>query len=160
MVQKPMEAISKKKHVRETAFSFLEKENNTKEKTKAIKFQGLQMREYLKENRSSSLSRVTFAVRSKTLDIKSWNPWKYNDDICVGYQTSPETMSNFMCCDTYSSDTKEEDWEKILMFENHIAKQYEVAHNIKKRLEMRETVNNEDGLASVDFLAPTLQLPL
>ena len=69
-----------KKHVRETAFSFLEKENNTKEKTKSIKFKGLQMRDYLRENRSSSLSRVIFAVRSKTLDIKAWNIWKYNDD--------------------------------------------------------------------------------
>ena len=79
---------------------------------------------------------------------------------CVGCQTSPETMSHFVCCDTYNSDTKEKDWEEILMFENDIAKQYEVAQRLKKRPEMRETVNNEDGLASVDFLAPMLQLPL
>ena len=140
----------------------MEKENNKKEeeKTKAIKFQGLQMREYLKENRSSSLSRVTFAVRSKTLDIKSWNTWKYNDNICVGCQIRPETMSHFMCCVTYSRETIEEDWEEILIFGNNIEKQYEVAHKVMKQLEMRESRNNEDGLASVDSLAPTLQFLL
>ena len=65
----------------------------------------------------------------------------------------------FLFLETYNSDTKEEYCKKVLMFENDIAKQYDVAQKIKKQLEMRETVNNKDGLASVDFLAPTLQLP-
>ena len=24
-----------------------------------------------------------FSVRSKTLDIKEWNPWSYSDNICI-----------------------------------------------------------------------------
>jgi hypothetical protein len=149
-----------KKHVKEAAFSYLVKENATKDKTKQIKFNQLEMSNYLRYNKSLVLSKIIFAVRSGTLELKVWNLWKYDNDICVGCKSWPETMSHFMRCSNYPSETEEKNWDQILLFENDVRKQYEVAQKIRKRLEMRDIINNEDGLASLDILAPALQAPL
>ena len=51
------------------------KGNNTKEKTKDIKFASLEMSEYLKENKKTHLSKIIFSLKSGILDIKKWNIW-------------------------------------------------------------------------------------
>ena len=89
------------------------------------------------------------------------SPGSANDnDICVGCKSWNETMSQIMSCTKYHSETTEENWDQILWFGNNIMKQNEEAHTIRKKLEMRDIINNEDGLASLDILAPALQAPL
>ena len=100
-----------KKHVKEAAFSYLVKENETKDKTKQIKFNQLEMSKYLRYNKGLVLSKIIFAVRSGTLELKVWNLWKYDNDICVGCNSWPETMSHFMTCSNYPSETEENNWD-------------------------------------------------
>ena len=72
-----------RRKIKQAAFQYLIGENLSKEKTKHIVFEKYQMRKYLFINRSTSLAKIIFSVRSGTLDIKEWTPWKYNDNICV-----------------------------------------------------------------------------
>ena len=37
-----------------------------------------------------------FSLRSKTLDIKDWQPWKYQNNLCVKCEKWPETMDRFV----------------------------------------------------------------
>ena len=59
-----------KQKVKQAAFQHLLSENLSKEKTKHIVFDHFEMRKYLFINRSPSLSKVLFAVRSGTVEIK------------------------------------------------------------------------------------------
>ena len=71
------------------------------------------MSDCLRNTKSLLLSKVIFALRSGTLELKVWNLWKYDNDICVGCKSWPETMSHFMSCIKYPSETKEENWDQI-----------------------------------------------
>ena len=84
-----------KQKVKQAAFQHLFSESSSKEKTKHIVFDHFEMRKYLFINRSPSLSKVIFAVRSGTLEIKEWTPWKYDDNIYVKCESAAETMSHF-----------------------------------------------------------------
>ena len=70
-----MSIYSWKKYVKEkvkiTAFRYLIGENSNKEKTNYVLFEKLEMSEYLVRNKRTSLSKIIFSVRSKTLD---WLP--------------------------------------------------------------------------------------
>ena len=83
-----------KKYIKEkvlcAAFQSMITENKNKEKTCDIKFESLKMSKYLDENKRRSLSKLIFSVRSKTLDIKDWCPWKYVDVNCVACGKFPE----------------------------------------------------------------------
>ena len=115
-----------KKYIKETvksaALKCLVNENNTKEKTKGIKFSSLELSEYLRKNMKKSVSQIIFSTRSKTLEIKQWAPWKFTNDMCVKCGLLPETMNHFMCCKSYKSkpyeewnDINEDNYEKQLM---------------------------------------------
>ena len=108
-------------------------ENSSKEKTRDICFENLEMAKYLIENRSTSLSKIIFGARSGTLDIKEWNIWKYEDNICAKCETAAETMSNFM---TYGEDSYVKQWKDI--YRNNPNIKYEIAWKIRKRLQLRE----------------------
>ena len=79
-------------------------ENKNKEKTGDIKFESLKMSKYLEENKRRSLSKLIFSVRSKTLDIKDWCPWKYVDVNCVACGKFPEIMDHFTTCEAYRNE--------------------------------------------------------
>ena len=49
-------------YVKEAAFSYLVKENETKDKTKPIKVNQLEMSNYLRNNKSLVLSKILFVV--------------------------------------------------------------------------------------------------
>ena len=98
--------------VKLAALDELNLENSTKEKTKNILFNKLEMRKYIQENKNTKTTKVIFSVRSQTLDIKDWLPWNYSDNMCVACGKSFETMNHFMVCAAYESDPFEE-WEQI-----------------------------------------------
>ena len=156
LVEQEIEAMSKRKwkiflkeKTRKAALSYLVNENNNKDKTKAIKFEKLEMSQYLKENSSSSLSQTIFSIRSKTLDIKEFLPWKYSDTDCVKCEKFPETMTHFATCLEYKTE-EEKHWEDI--FINNPVRQKEIGMIIQKRMEIRKEIvqKQEDGQASTN----------
>ena len=62
-------------------------QNSKLEHTKDIIFNELKLRSYLDDNRNHSLSNIIFSVRSWTLNIKLWQPWKDFDNLCVFCET-------------------------------------------------------------------------
>ena len=105
-------------------------ENSTKEKTKDIKFSEMKMGQYLKKNRNSQITKIIFSIRSKTLDIKVWNEWKYEDNVCVACNLHEETIEHFLCCRAYENCAQESKWKDIL--ENNPDRQFEIAKIAQK----------------------------
>ena len=95
------------------AFSYLCEENSRKEKTKDITFDKLEISPYLQENERKSLSIIIFSIRSETLQIKEFHPWKYKEKyLCEKCQKFPETMDHFATCVEYDTET-ETHWRDI-----------------------------------------------
>ena len=92
---------------------------------------------YLFENKNTCLSKIIFSVRSKTLNIKEYQQWLYENDLCVACGLEIETMDHFMTCPQYENEPYK-DWCKINGNETHILN--EVGLAIKKRFEERETM--------------------
>ena len=130
------------KTIKQAALKYLTEENSRMEKTKEIKFEELKMSDYLFENKQMSLTKIIFNIRSGTLDIKSWNPWKYKDLWCVGCGTEQEDMSHFVICKSYGESTQYENWKDI--FTSDVNLQNQIAQNVRQRLEMRATILEAD----------------
>ena len=69
------------------------------------------MREYIKKNRSYQIMKVTFAMRSQTLDMKVWHDWKYDDNACVACNLHGENMEHFLSCEAYGNCSQEKKLE-------------------------------------------------
>ena len=80
------------------SFRYFIGDKSTKEKTNEVVFEKLEVSRYLEENKKNSYSKVIFSVRLKTLDLKEWLPWNYNDDKCGARNKSIETMNHFITC--------------------------------------------------------------
>ena len=93
------------------------------------------MSNYLIENRSTEISNIIFSMRSKTLDKKDYQPWMYENELCVLCGLQSETMQHFMTVLAYENKTCE-DWWKI--DENYAQVQFEVASVVEKRLSERD----------------------
>ena len=61
------------------AFAALSIKNSTKERKKKKEFEDLKISEYLESNKKTSLSKVIFSIRSKTFDLKEYQPWHYEN---------------------------------------------------------------------------------
>ena len=133
--------------VKEAAFEYLTEENNSKEKTKDINFSELKMSEYLEKNMNTSISKVIFGVRSKTLDIKEYNAWKYKDSLCVMCRKENETIEHFVKCVEYG-DKLEIELKHI--YGESMEEQIIIGKFIDKRQRKRGNIikQQEDGQAS------------
>ena len=121
----------------------------TKSKTKHIIYEQLQISDYLSENRNTKKSKIIYSIRAGTLDLKYWNPCKYNNNLCVMCRLKEKNMEHFMNFNSYGR--KNIDWEDI--FKNKKEKQFEIGKEAKIRLEIRKNKKEEDGQTS--SLAPT-----
>ena len=126
-----------KKKVKQLALKSLTEENNNKEKTRHVDFGELKISEYLVLNKRTSLSKLMFSVRSKTLNIKEWQSWLYKDDTRVACEKTCETMNHFMHCNSYKSEAFS-DWNDILG--NDTDKQISAGLAIEKRFSEREDI--------------------
>ena len=97
---------------KEAALKYLTEENIKKDITKHILFFDLKLSKYLLKNKSMSLSKTNFSVKSKTLDIKQWQPWKHKNDFCVMFEQASETFEHFLSCPKYGP-ALETDWRQI-----------------------------------------------
>ena len=85
------------KKIKEAAFMYLFEENFNKENNnKDIILESLDMSSYLKTNKRKSLSQIIFSIRSRTLNIKEFQPWHYEYNLCVRCKTYAETMQHFL----------------------------------------------------------------
>ena len=75
-------------------------------------FRELKISYYFQENHRTSLSKFIFCVQSKSLDIKEWQSWKYEDEWCVMCLQYPETMDHFAVCKLYGEES-ETIWTEI-----------------------------------------------
>ena len=137
------------KKTKDAAFIYLSDENLKKENTRNIVFQSLDMSTYLKTNKRKSLTQIIFSIRSKTLNIKEFQPWNYEDNLCVQCEIFAETMDHFCTCKAYNTET-EAQWTDI--FIDNTERQFEIAQIVEKRLKIRQSIleKEEDGLASTD----------
>ena len=99
-----------------------------KKKTIYIVFSSLKITDYVSKNSSTILSKKKFSVRSETFNIKVWNTWKYNDNICVGCKSQAKTKWHFMTCQAYSKET--EDNHLKILAENFLKNQLKIAEKI------------------------------
>ena len=63
--------------------SFTQKQKQYKILNKTHSLNECQWVNIYKSNKNILLSQISFSVRSGTMDIKSWNKWKYQDMLCV-----------------------------------------------------------------------------
>ena len=52
-------------------------------------------------HKKTSTSKIIFSVRSNTLDIKTCNPWKYTNQLCVLCSKPSKTMDHLISCGKY-----------------------------------------------------------
>ena len=148
--KKTWKALIKKK-VKELALTRLVEENSRKDKTRSIQFTELKMTQYLFQNERTSLSRLIFSVRSKTLDIKEWNPWSYSDNICIACRKDDETMDHFMICSSYISDP-EKDWIKINGVEDDVI--MKIAKAVETRVKERYGIIQKEEAGQTQYPDP------
>ena len=107
------ELINKK--TEEKGLEMLMVENKKKEKTKHIKFEKLEISEYLRQNKNTNVSKTIFQIRAGTFDVKAWRKWEYQDNLCVACADFEETFDHFMKCKNYKKENKyETNWKEII----------------------------------------------
>ena len=95
------------------ALKYISEENSQREKKKIyIVFETLKLSPYLVSNKRTELSKIIFKICSQTLDIKQWQPWKYQNDFCVKCEKYTETMDHFVNCEEYG-DKIDINWRGI-----------------------------------------------
>ena len=108
----------------------------SKSNTSDIKFDDFMLGQYLFENRNTNLSKVIFSVRSKTFDIKVWQQWKYEDNLCILCQVKEENMDHFVICSSYSNQSSNIVWKDMLG--NNVDRQFEIAQFLYERQMQRD----------------------
>ena len=100
-----------KEKTRLAAFKYLmEKKNQPNKQTKIpnLNFEKLEMQDYFVDgNCNKQIAQVIYKARTQTLDIKTHRRWKYDDNICVGYNARQETIEEILSC-TNLGDNNEE----------------------------------------------------
>ena len=64
-----------------------------------IKYDRLEIQQYLSENKTTKISKFIVKARACTLDIKTQKSWKYEDKTCVGCNTKEETGDEILNCE-------------------------------------------------------------
>ena len=100
---------------------------------------------------------MIFSIRSQTLDIKEWKPWKYEDNLCIKCSIFAETMDHFVSCVSYEKET-ETNWRDI--FEDNIKRQKQIGRFVQKRYTLRQDIIDKQEAGQTSNQAPTLQLQL
>ena len=82
-----------------------QKERQTK--TSNIHYDDLNIQEYfIGGNCKKNLSKLIFKARSKTLDIKTQQKWKYADKICIGCKSKEESGDEILLCENLNNQNR------------------------------------------------------
>ena len=132
--------------IEKRGFEMLIEENKTKEKTRHIIFEQLEMSEYLQKNKSTKMSKTIFQIRAGTFNVKAWRKWQYSDNLCVACQICEETMDHFMTCKAYGRKTTIK-WKNIYINNSENEEKYQIALEASEREKTRKILE-EDGQTS------------
>ena len=110
------------------------------------------MAEYLYKNKGTNLSKFIFSLRSKTTDIKTYQPYKYADNLCSACEISEDTIKHLILCEKLAENSEnmsmininqiyESDEENILKIGKIIHRKY------MKRKELEEKEDSDDGFS-------------
>ena len=146
-----MSTWSFKKLVKEkseiAAFKYLmERKNQPNKQTKIahIVYDKLQMQHYLLDgNKNTKASKMIFKARTKSLDIKTLKSWKYDDDLCVGCNTSKESIEEILSCDALSDGKETEKVEYEWLFGGNDRQIQQVGASLIMRMRKREKLLEE-----------------
>ena len=131
-----------KEKMKSAAFNYLTKEKGKQKKILNIKYDKLEMQEYLLSgDRNSEISKLIFKARGLNLDIKTHKKWKYSDRLCIGCQVKEETGDEILFCESFG-----ENMDKIAynwFFSTNSSDQIEVAKLMKKKLKERAKLTEE-----------------
>ena len=146
------ELINKK--TEEKGLEMLMVENKKKEKTKHIKFEKLEISEYLRQNKNTNVSKTIFQIRAGTFDVKAWRKWEYQDNLCVACADFEETFDHFMKCKNYKKENKyETNWKEIIQDSSKNKEKLIIAREAIERRNMRKKLL-QVGLPQVAPKAP------
>ena len=101
------------------------------------------MSDYLKEKNKTHLSKIIFSLRSGTLDIKKWNIWTYDDNLCVMCDIKEENITHFLECSKYGKEKIEIDD----IYSQNTENQFSIAERVEERM-LKRTKKLEAGLDS------------
>ena len=88
-------------------------------------------------------AKIIFSLRSGTLDIKKWNIWTYDDNLCVMCDIKEENITHFLECLKYGK-------EKIEIkdiYTQNTENQFSIAERVEERM-VKRTKKLEAGLDS------------
>ena len=126
------------------AFRYLlEKKNepNKQLKISHILYEDLEIQEYLLDgNRNTKISQLIFKARTKTLDIKTWKRWKYDDDLCVGCSEKSETIEEILICKTLNEKEGTENVDINCLFGQSLSEIFKLGAVLMRRLRKRENL--------------------
>ena len=131
-----------KSKVEAAGLKYLLDEKSKQSKISHIKYEKLEIQGYLVGgNCSINISKLIFKARSKTLDIKAQQKWKYEDKLCIGCSIKDETGEEILLCRNLSNTNNENeqmnyDW----FYENSINDMVKVAKNLSERLKNRQKI--------------------
>ena len=131
-----------KENTKIAAFNYLTKEKCKQQKIMNIKYDKLEIQEYLLcGDRNIEVSKLIFKARGLNLDIKTQKKWKYSDRLCSGCQIMDESGDEILFCKSFG-----ENIEKIAyswFFSESVSDQIEVAKLMKKKLKERDKLIEE-----------------
>ena len=86
------------------------------------------------------LSQLIFKARSRTLDIKMQQKWKYADKICIGCKTREESGEEILLCENlnYGNSVAENPIRYDWFFSSTVSDMVKVGLLMEKGLKERE----------------------
>ena len=112
-------------------------------KTSSVHYDDLKLQEYFIDgNCKKNISQLIFKARSKTLDIKTQQKWKYADKICFGCKTKEESGNEILICENLNKENKDSvnpivyDW----FYKNTVSDIIEVGLLLDRGLKQREKI--------------------
>ena len=90
---------------KEAGLKYLIGQKAQQTKTSNIHYEDLMIQEYFIDgNCKKNISKLIFKARSKTLDIKTQQKWKYADKICIGCKTKEESGDEILVCENLNKE--------------------------------------------------------
>ena len=126
-----------KKAVKKKAFEELRLECQSKENTKHIEYSEFKRQKYI-DKLYPNLSSIIFRCRSKTLNIKDWMKYKYEDEEkhCRWCGVCDETLNHVVNCG-YNGEAVED--AEITMIGSDVQKMKNIAERVEDFLQRVET---------------------
>ena len=99
------------------------------------------------ENRNTKVSKIVFQIRAGTFDVKSWQQWKYEDNLCPACLVYEENMEHFMNCKSYGRKNKQ-NWKNIYENKTTVDEKTKIAMEAIERGKLRKIMIPEGGRTS------------